>query len=87
MEDLFCQNTKNRKAIFNPLINSLIRGCEKFKILTNNTALQKKKLKYTIDEYDIFLNVFLAAESDSDIRFLPSRLDFAAHEVTIFRKQ
>ena len=35
----------------------------------------------------IIFNVFLAAESDSDIRFPPSRLDFAAHEVTIFRKQ
>ena len=35
----------------------------------------------------IIFYVFLAAESDSDIRFPPSRLDFAAHEVTIFRKQ
>ena len=34
----------------------------------------------------IIFYVFLAAESDSDIRFPPSRLDFAAHEVTIFRK-
>ena len=30
---------------------------------------------------------FLAAETDSDIRFPPSRLDFATNEVTIFRKQ
>ena len=52
----------------------------------NNTALQKKILKYGIDEYDHFL-CFLAANSDSDIRFPPPRLDFAAHEVTIFRKQ
>ena len=35
----------------------------------------------------IIFYVFLAAESDSDICFPPSRLDFAAHEVTIFRKQ
>ena len=31
----------------------------------------------------IIFYVFLAAESDSDIRF--SRLDFAAHEFTIFK--
>ena len=31
----------------------------------------------------IIFYVFLAAESDSDIRFPPSRLDFAAQEVTI----
>ena len=31
--------------------------------------------------------VFLAAESESDIGFAPSRLDFAACEVTIFGKQ
>ena len=51
-----------------------------------NTVLQKqnqnKQLMSMIDCY-----VFLAAESHSDIRFPPSRLDFAAHEVTIFRKQ
>ena len=35
----------------------------------------------------IIFYVFLAAESDSDIHFAPSGLDFAAHEVTIFRKQ
>ena len=52
----------------------------------DNTALQKFFLKYTIDEYDHFL-CFLAAESVSDIRFPPSRLDFAAHEITISRKQ
>ena len=52
-----------------------------------DTALQKKIiLKYTIDEYDHFLCLF-AAESNSDIRFSPSRLDFAAHEDTNFRKQ
>ena len=44
-------------------------------------------LTYTIDEYDHFFYAFFAAESDSDIRFPPSRLDFAAHEGTIFRKQ
>ena len=35
----------------------------------------------------IIFYVFWAAESDSDIRFPPSRLDFAAHEVNIFRKK
>ena len=35
----------------------------------------------------IIFYVFLAAESEFDIRFSPSRLDFAEHEVTIFRKQ
>ena len=50
------------------------------------TLRYRINLKYTIDEYDNFL-CFWAAESDSDIRFPPSRLDFAAHEVTIFRKQ
>ena len=35
----------------------------------------------------IIFYVFFAAESDSDIHFPPPRLDFAAHEVTIFRKQ
>ena len=45
--------------------------------MENNTALKKKKLKYTIDEYNRFL-CFLAAESHSDIPFSPSRLDFAA---------
>ena len=50
------------------------------------TALQNFFfLKYTIDKYDHLL-CSLAAESDSDIRFPPSRLDFAAREVTIFRK-
>ena len=29
---------------------------------------------------------FLAAESESDNRFSPTRLNFAAHKVTIFRK-
>ena len=35
----------------------------------------------------IIFYVFLAAKFDSDIRFPPSRLDFAADEVIIFRKQ
>ena len=35
----------------------------------------------------IIFYVFLAAESDSDIRFPPSRPVFAADEVIIFRKQ
>ena len=35
----------------------------------------------------IIYYVFLAAESESDISFAPSRLDFAASEVTIFGKQ
>ena len=39
-------------------------------------------LKYTIDEYDHFL-CFLAAESEFDIRFSPSRLNFAVQEVEI----
>ena len=52
----------------------------------DNTALQKKFSKYTIDECDHFLCI-LAAESESDINFAPSRLDFAVCEVTIFGKQ
>ena len=43
-------------------------------------------MKYTIDKYDCFL-CFLAAESESDIRFSPTGLDFTGHEVTNFRKQ
>ena len=35
----------------------------------------------------IIYYVFFAAESESDISFAPSRLDFAACEVTIFGKQ
>ena len=35
----------------------------------------------------IIFYVFLATESESDISFAPSRLDFAACEVTIFGKQ
>ena len=54
--------------------------------LIYNTALQNFFLKYTIDEYD-HCYVLFAAESDSDTRFSSSRLDFAAHEVTNFRKQ
>ena len=50
------------------------------------TALQKKNWNTQLMSMILFY-VFLAAESDSDIRFPPSRLDFAAHEVTIFRKQ
>ena len=34
----------------------------------------------------IIFYVFLAAEWNSDIRFAPTRLDFAAYEVTIFWK-
>ena len=57
----------------------------KFKILMH--ALQNFFfLRYTIDEYD-YLLCFLAAESDSDIGFSPPGLDFATHEVTIFRNQ
>ena len=44
---------------------------------------KKKILKYTIDEHDQFL-CFLAAESESDIRFSSSRLDLAAPELWIF---
>ena len=46
------------------------------------TLRYRKKLKYTIGEYDRLL-CFLAAESESEISFSPTRLDFAAHEVTI----
>ena len=35
----------------------------------------------------IIFYVFLAAESDSDIRFPPSRLNLAADEVIVFKKQ
>ena len=35
----------------------------------------------------IIFYVLLATESESDISFAPSRLDFAAWEVTIFGKQ
>ena len=52
-------------------------------LFANNTALQKKILKYTNDEYDHFL-CFLAAESESDIRFASSRLDLAVPELWIF---
>ena len=47
------------------------------------TLCYRKILKYTIDEYDHFL-FFLAAESEFDIRFSLSRLDFAVQEVDIF---
>ena len=35
----------------------------------------------------IFAYIFVAGESESDIRLSPTRPDFAAHGVTIFRKQ
>ena len=35
----------------------------------------------------ILFYVYIRAESESDIRFSPTRLDFDAHEVTIFKKQ
>ena len=35
----------------------------------------------------VIFYVLLATESESDISFSPSRLDFAACEVTIFGKQ
>ena len=54
-------------------------------VFLDYTALQKK-FKYTIDECDHFY-VLLVTESESDISFAPSRLDFAAWEVTIFGKQ
>ena len=40
-------------------------------------------LKYTNGEYDHFY-VFLAAESEYDIRFASSRLDLAVSEIWIF---
>ena len=48
-------------------------------------TLRYKKiiLKYTNYEYDHFL-CFLAAESESDIRFASSRLDLAVPELWIF---
>ena len=51
--------------------------------MTNYTALQKKILKYTNDEYDHFL-CFLAAESEYDIRFASSCLDLSVPELWIF---
>ena len=54
--------------------------------IINYTALQKNFLKCTIDESDHF-NALLVTESESDISFAPSGLDFAACEVTIFGKQ
>ena len=54
-----------------------------FSISMITLCYKKTNLKYTIDEYDHFL-CFLAAESDFDIRFYPSRLDLAVQEVDIF---
>ena len=52
--------------------------------LTEYTVLQNFCLKYEIDEHD---RLFFTAEPESDICFTPILLDFAAHEVIIFRKQ
>ena len=54
--------------------------------LLYHTALQKKNWNTQLMSMIVFY-VFLAGESDSDIRFSASRLDFAVHEVTIFGKQ
>ena len=50
-----------------------------YKHNVNNTALQKKKLMSMINFY-----VFLAAESEYDIRFASSRLDLAVPDLWIF---
>ena len=47
------------------------------------TLRYKKIFKYTNDEYDHFL-FFLAAKSESNIRFSSSRLDLAAPDLWIF---
>ena len=51
----------------------------------DKNSLRKKCLKDTIDKYDLPYG-FLATESKYDICFSPTRLVYAAHEVTIFRK-
>ena len=51
----------------------------------DNTTLQKK-MKYIIAEYDR-CRIFLAANTESESSFFPTRLNFDTHEVTIFRKQ
>ena len=48
-------------------------------IIIHNTALQKKILKYTNDEY-----VFLAAEYESDVRFASWRLDLSVLQLWNF---
>ena len=53
-----------------------------YQFICDYTALQKNNFEIHIDEYDNLL-CFLAAESDSDIRFPPSRLDFVRFYVTI----
>ena len=35
----------------------------------------------------ILFYVYIRAESESDIRFSPTRLDFAAHEFTLLKKK
>ena len=53
---------------------------------TDNTVLQKENFEiHNWWVWSVF--VLLAAGSESDISFAPSRLDFAACEVTIFGKQ
>ena len=49
----------------------------------HNTALQKKNLNTQLMSIIIFY-VFLAAESEFDNRFSPSRLDLAVQEVEMF---
>ena len=51
-----------------------------------NTALQEKNWNTQLMSLIIFY-VLLATDSESDIHFAPSRLDFAAFEMTIFGKQ
>ena len=75
-----------QKYYFVALLELRVHSAIKVEYLDITLRHRKLFLKYTIDEYDHFL-CFLAAESNSDIRFPPSRLDFAVHEVTIFRKQ
>ena len=54
-----------------------------FTFFPKTLRYRKRILKYKIDEYDHFL-CFLAAESEFDIRFSPSLLDFAVQEVEFF---
>ena len=58
----------------------------KLQYIKNNTALQTFFWNAQLMSMIVFY-VFFATESDFDIRFSLACLDFAAHEVTIFRNQ
>ena len=51
------------------------------------TLSYRKKILSTQIMRMIIFHVFVAAESETNISFSKTRLDFDAHEVTIFRKQ